>query len=552
MGIGKSLNNDEKNNNHADDVFRKHLDLNNKLKSSLVRLVKYIKKIHTLDDVEKKDVVGFLNGYFTTYSGVFSNQSWKNDIEQLRTIFDSLEYEDKEILNLLEGEKGLIPTIDMENQDISQFLALKESNLVERNNLIERLVNTYNSQKQRNWESLRNLLGQEEQYESQIIDRLEKDLEDMVLQYLESYNNLVVLILNEDNKNSMKWDGIYHSIYNIVQELSLFKGNEFKDSFINLITNKNGKKKVEERTFANNFFTSPNTFSNYFTIYNKEYENHEIYDGLPEEQKKQIDKLLAESLSLLFKGISRIEKKLKEKAEEEDEDFDGLKKSYKQAYAQLADKLRVEGKFFGKLEDCIIFGEDGIEEGTTLKDFEEKYLKKGKKNHDYIKNVTSYLRTLSGNNEAFKKFKIVNREHFNDSSSISDDDEDDTFKNAQKIDENNIESVFNEIKSNIGSQISLISQIIENKDNYDADKIKEEVRSSLNDSFLSIVDNLKVAGKNLNTYRSRVKSNWTEQILKSNKNEIKDAIRLINSDRSSSENIYNILRKVSYILEFLN
>ena len=57
MSIGRSLGGSG---NFSDDLFRKHLDLNNKLKSSLERIVKYIKRIHTLEDVEKKEVMGVL------------------------------------------------------------------------------------------------------------------------------------------------------------------------------------------------------------------------------------------------------------------------------------------------------------------------------------------------------------------------------------------------------------------------------------------------------------------------------------------------------------
>ncbi len=450
MAIGKGLNASGANPN---DVFRKHIDLNNKLKSHLERILKYIKRIHTLDDLEKKDVLGF----FSSWVGVGginplnkNNYSYYNDeLSQMRTIFDSLEWEDKEILNLLEGPSGLLQTINIENDEITKFLSNPSPDIVEREKLNEKLIVTYNGQKQRIWENLRTLLGQKDQYTSSLIPKIQKDIEGIADYYLEQYGNLVKLILDEDNSSTMRWDGIYKNLYSIDKTLSMLSGN-IKGTFLNTIEQKSQIKKVnkDEVTFAKNYYASNKTFSDYFRKHEEIYKEYEIYSRLPEEEKKDIDRLLSESLSLLFKSVNKkISDKLKDDAGKSDKDFNNLKEEFEKAYGKLLEKLRVESNFDSKLEECGIFHEDGIENGMTFKEFRSKYLKPG--NNQYVRRVIDYILTVERDKNAYNKFIENNKSHFKEGSGGSSSSGEDWYKDLPEV--SNIIDVIESLGSSLSN-----------------------------------------------------------------------------------------------------
>lgn len=474
MAIGRSLGGSG---NFSDDLFRKHLDLNNKLKSSLERISKYIKRIHTLDDVEKKEVMGtLLPATFGRFS-VGAIQTRNSEISQIRTIFDSIEWEDKEILKLLEGDGGLISIIDSENAEIGKFLVKKNGNPVDRSNIVEILISNYNASKQRVWEKLRTLLGQNETYRSTMLSRVEKDVDTMVIEYLDRYKNLENLILNKDSKNDMRWDGIYNVLNEIVEELAILRGTKFQDTFVNSITNKAKKTKVSERTFAENYFTHPNTFVDYFRIYGEKYKEYVIYSKLPEEQKKDIDKLLSNSCKLLFKGITVIEDKLKVDSESNDPDFDKLKSEFEIAYLDLEEKLRSESKFVGRLEECGIYGEDGITEGLKFKDFRKDSLKSGKTYKPLIERVIKYVLSITRKTSTFNKFKTYNSSHFNDGSS--------GHGSTGSMTDTEIKKAKDEFLKRVKAVAVFIKKIREHKNGEDETQIITDLKNAL-EYFLNI------------------------------------------------------------------
>jgi len=502
--------------NRIEKLIRDHFDYNNALKESIKTIISYVEKIKSLDDVEKKEVLGFFSIYVT----------FKNDLEQMRTIYDKLE---QDLPDVMEKLKQMVIIIENENKEIFDFLNKPKANIIERDNLIENLKTKYNAQKVRLWQELGLKLGQNVNYTTTMLDRMEENESAMAKKFLGLYLELEELIKHPDGKNGMRWDGIYQNLKSMTDMMRILSGS-YKENFIAVVWNIQEEKKTKNaKPFAENFFNSPKTFDNYFRIYGEEYKEYEIYSKLPEEQKKSIDKLLSESLSLLFKGIKSIEDKLKEDKDKNDAEFETLKSEYEIAYSSFVKKLISDTSFKSKTspEECKIYGVDGLK-GVKFKDFRSTNLKPGKINKEIIAKVISYLEVISSEDDAYESFKKNNGIYFNssNSSSSSSSGGDKWYKNA--ADYEDIHQVISYVESESGNLIN--SSDTNWKQNLAVAKPK-------------VLESIQVTAKYLNKKRSKI--NDSDRFI----SELKNIYEIFSKDIS---NINSLKRHCTILVSLMD
>lgn len=477
MGYGDSGN------NGFDKLLKFQLDKNNSLKEHLNIIIKLIERGNSLDTVEKDEILNFFEpwvGYEISGSSVINTKKINNnDFSQMKIIFQKLELEHKEITEML---KKMIVIGDNENKLISDFLNQKSFSKMERETLVEKIKVNYQAEKIRLWEQLRLKFGETSKFEEFELNRTEETLLIIVKSAFELYVTLEKLILNKNGKD-MRWDAIYKQLLEIEKKLSKITG-KYKEEFLTNLKsisdeNRNSKNSYQ---FYLNYFNVHQTFSDFLTYYKEKYESHDIYSNLDEDQKKKIDKLLTNSLSILFDKIKNISKILKEQTDKDDEEFKKLKNEYKSTFVALNNYLSVDNKKFkGPLIDCSISGLSRVKEGKiSLKDFEIKYLKASKENKVIIEEIIQRLKqVLSGNDK--RKFEEDNIIYFNKTNFSSGGFSD-------NLDENEIKKIKDEFMKKVKAIAIFIKKIKETEDDGNKTQIITDLKNTLQ-YFLDVKSN---------------------------------------------------------------
>jgi len=449
----------------------------NAFRESINSIKNLVKKKEGLTEVDKSEVVGFLS-QFSGYEGLESyryNNGENNKLTQMQIIYDKLDQDSEEISSKC---NDLVKIIEEELGKISDFLNRKSFTVDEFNELFNFLVINFQKRIYNVFNQITLKLGENNKLTESEFELVKENEEKIVLRFIDIYVEFENNVLNKEGKD-MRWNAIYIGLGEIKKLLSRVgsKTENFLGILMDTITSKKGKIKGDTidncYTFCSNYLKARKTFEDYIIHYQKSFKSPQIYSEIAknEDQKKEIDKLLSNSLNMLFNGIDNVKKVLDENRDKDDDKFKKLKDEYLKTFQSLNSNLsnNKKYKFDGALIDCEISGLSHIENRKIiLSEFNKNYLKPEFKT--LIEEVTQKLKDII-NDKFLEQFKNDNLSNFPEKTNEASGNDEDLNKRFKAIEEA-IDKIHVELTGGIG-QLSVLletetwtkdeNQIISNK-----------------------------------------------------------------------------------------
>lgn len=510
-------------------------DKNSKLIHSLENIKKYasLLKEHSVD-IRDEALKGSIS--------IFGDQLIS--VGDLNDIMETLEFNDSKLNEVL-GD--LIKVVEEENKLIHEHLGKLKIDTAQINANIDKILISYNQEKQRKREIFSNLLGIVMKVAHEIIGVVEEEDTKLVKDYLNQFEGLKKVL---DNKSGD--DLIYAHFKSILNFLEKVEAGNKIGTII-----ASEQVKDDAKTFIENF-----KYHNTGKIIISGFKDLELGDKTFQQigdKQDKVGKFMRTHLANLFSGIKYTENGKhyykKERFEElikVKEDIYELKKKYETKLNNLiAEKLQYETFNDGYIGyKDLLFKLDN--EWITFRVFEdgnigqEAKIKNKRLLDEAIKEIGRLIDSKKDKNP-YLQFKTKNiQEGILKGKVDVSVDGDEYFKEGEEFRTGNINDFITEVKTKIEGEKGLkgIERIINENDSFNNGTLIEAAKNSIFEYKFYIIKLLKTIGKNLDKYAQN-NFDIDVHVLKE---EIKNIINKFN-DLSSKKKIELLISDIRYFLE---